>query len=279
MLAVIPLALTGCTVGIVSDGDVNSPSNNKAGECWNSTATRTTDGFPSTSKGRTIVDCTAEHELETFFVDDVDATTDRNTAIINTYQLCERQADQLLGAPRRTGRIEVNYYLTEKSTDGHVTRRVACTLAEAKNYSRHEHVRRTGSLRGALTQPGPLAIGCVQVAYGPEGTPIDVDYLPNCDGPHGGEFTGLQRFDPAALPTTAAEYKTVAVQMCEKSVIAYLGWSDSRSSTDVNPLFLGPGVDALTRGADMVRCLVVANNGKHFTGVVKGIGDKPVPIA
>ncbi|MGY0232638.1 septum formation family protein [Longispora urticae] len=278
-LAVASLTLSGCAL-LPGGAEKKDPlaAGDKVGECWNSTSAPAQNGFPQSTLGRKLVDCSASHEFETFFVGETDGTAGRDTMLTTGYDRCEREAEAYLGAHRQTGRLEVEMYTEDKTANGTMKRWLTCVLAESRSYLVRTFVPRTGLLKGVLAQPGPLLFGCVEPRY--EGSNVqDVDYLPNCDGPHGGEFAGLAKLDPGALPTSATELQTAAVSACEKTAMEYLGWPSTKTSKDVTVLWLGPQMDGVKHGLLTLRCLVVPTGGRHFTGLVQGIGEQALPLA
>ncbi|GIG58705.1 hypothetical protein Lfu02_30770 [Longispora fulva] len=249
-----------------------------AGECRHAAKAGTpdagSDGFPAEHTGRRVK-CAEPHEMETVYVGVYSTNWTEETGDKEMGEICASRADDYLGGRHQAHRIGLNSYVQAADEMSGKARWFACDVAEIGSAAFPALVTRKSSLRGALATPGPLAITC--------GDKVAKDYVyrGDCSAPHDLEFAGLFSVASDYHPESRVELDKVVSAGCQKSVTDFLGWDqrtfEENRSLDVTSW--GPSVRTVGRGRATYRCFVTTLDNKKLTASVKGLGDKPVPLA
>ncbi|WP_412540767.1 septum formation family protein [Longispora sp. K20-0274] len=242
----------------------------QAGDCRTVAADK---GFPETYDG-TRVKCTFAHEMETIYVGVYSSGWTEAEGDGQVNEICEDRAAEFLGGPRHVARIGLTYYVEEAG--GSAKRWFSCELAEINTAKQAKLVPRMSTLRGAGANPGQLAITCADHAD------KDILYLSDCARGHDLEFAGLYTAGKDLDHGTDDELRKAVSAGCEKTVSDYLGW-DTRKFEAAEVLDFtywgATTTTTLAHSTHAYRCFVATVDNKKLTASVKGLGDKPVPLA
>jgi putative regulator of septum formation len=249
--------------------------------CWtvDEAGARTPFPWPGTA-----VDCAGEHSVEVFFVSQVDpqlvakaakakgdeATLAQNLMYAQARRACTVLANSYLGGSWHSGRLLVLADWVAPARSGHF----GCALAETSDPAGTHFVRRSGSLRGAMSagDASPLAAACMNRAASTDG----LAYV-GCDRPHDGEFVGTYTVTPPDAPFDENGVRTAVNRGCAQTALAYLGLPADGSRADLSVGYVGPTKAADWLGSDQVFSCYVLSTRDKLRGSVKGLGTKPLP--
>lgn len=143
------------------------------------------------------VDCAQSHATETAHVGEFTGANANSSkphewntpAARSAFNECDAKATEYVGAPWRSGRLELRVYFPSGAAWAGGARWFRCDLAEAADLESGGTVRRTAGLRGALTAGSPLAHGCFQPVM--KGDDVDMMKPVACGQAHRAEFVGV----------------------------------------------------------------------------------------
>lgn len=177
----------------------------------------------------TTVSCETAHLAETVhvgvFPPDVD--TDPNTVpTVGTarfryaYTACLEQAAEFLGGDPHSSRLIVLPVMpSERQWAGHA-RWFRCELMEIAGLDR-TIVARTGTLRGALADEGPLTSTCADVTLNADRTAVLAATFTACEGEHDVELTGAVTLPDGDYPEE--NLSDLLTDGCREVGAAYVG--------------------------------------------------------
>jgi hypothetical protein len=253
-----------------------------AGECLTDSST-TLSPFDRTEPRLRIVACAQTHLLEVAFVGafsgELSSTEpppldgpQRRSA----YSTCDAQAREFLGGDWLAGRLFLYLYLPMDDEWAAGIRYFACTLAETQlDFS--PAVRRTGTLKGSLAGPAPMAIACVDEAGEIRADGFyDASALTYvaCDRPHNGEFIGVTAAPETINPDDGAQQSRLLGPACWHLVSTYIGLSLAKlgQRRDIAVFWTGILRDSVKLGEHRARCYLEVAANHLFNRSLKGIG-------
>lgn len=289
----VVLGVTGCTGGgratTAGPGSRPSPSPSPspavrapaAGQCLTDALT-TLPPFDRTQHRLRTVDCAQTHLLEVAYVGafsgDLSPTEpppldgpQRRAA----FSTCDAQARQFLGGDWLGGRLFLYLYLPMDDEWAAGIRYFACTLAETElDFS--PAIRRTGTLKGSLAGPAPLAIACVDEQGEIVNGFYDASSLTYvvCDRPHNGEFIGVTTAPETINPDDSAQQSRLIGPACWHLASAYVGLSLTKLSQrrDIAVFWTGILRDSVKLGEHRARCYLEVTANHLFNRSLKGLG-------
>jgi hypothetical protein len=294
------LGVTGCTGRRrpATAGPRSSPSPSPsaspavrapvAGECLTDTLT-TLSPFDRIQPRLRIVDCEQTHLLEVAFVGAFSGSLSPTEAPPldgpqrrAAFSTCDAKARQFLGGDWLAGRLFVYLYLPMDDEWAAGIRYFACTIAETQlDFS--PAFRRTGTLKGSLAGPAPLAITCID-----EEGEIDADgfyetsSLPYvaCERPHNGEFIGVTTVPDTINPDDYAQQSRVISPACWHLLSTYVGLSLTRLAhrRDIAVFWTGIFRDSVKLGEHRARCYVDVTANHLFNRSLKGLGAEALHV-
>jgi hypothetical protein len=249
------------------------------GSCWSSTAT----AFKlAPDNGMKLVDCSAEHASETFYVGQFTGTPAQGSAVPaegdlgGAYTTCDDQAKNFLADDWHNGRLVLRVFPpTDRQWAGEA-RFYRCDLVEAGN-DNGAVVQRTASLKATLDGSRPVGLTCVQVKI--SGDAID-DFVPiGCATTHNGEYVGTF-FSPDArpYPTDAGARRSLLEPGCAALVAKFLGLTEAEYNTNKQISFAWSTASPTSwaYGDRSARCYIVLEGTLSVSRSLKGNGNKPV---
>lgn len=233
------LGLTGCSAPpTVGDGTL--------GEDW---AVLPTPSVPTPAEGTctvaegpqsagwtltflpgTTVDCAQPHLTETFhvavFPPDVD--TDPNTVpsvggarFRYAYTTCQEAASGFLGGDHRTSRLAVLPVMPSERQWMGQARWFRCEVMELAGLDR-TIAARSGTLRGALAEAGPMTTSCADVTLNAARTEVLAATFIPCEREHDVELTGAVTLPDGDYPDPTRLIEVIAEE-CRAVGAAYVG--------------------------------------------------------
>jgi len=183
-----------------------------------------------------VVDCAALHTVEVVGVGTFSGAIAAATAppawdsdgTRAAYADCDRAATTYAGADWHTGRLFPFLSVPREPAWQGGARQFVCGLAEAAD-DLFAPLTRTGSVRGGLADPRPLALTCVLLDgtdVSPQGFYGSVDAVTpiDCSRPHDTEFVGVW-VAPAGPYPDAQRLGELAGDACFNEIAAFLGLS------------------------------------------------------
>jgi hypothetical protein len=142
------------------------------------------------------VDCGEPHLAETVhvgtFTDEAAqleaAPAAGSPELREAYRECAQQAEEVLGADFRSGRLWLGVAIPSEAGWAGGARWFRCELLEVESVY-GDAVEREGSLAGALSEDSPLALGCFTVNT--DGEAVEQMSPVGCDETHEAEFVGV----------------------------------------------------------------------------------------
>ncbi|XTZ18048.1 septum formation family protein [Micromonospora echinospora] len=187
---------------------------------------------------------------------------------------CDQAVARQLGADWRTGRLDLDVVLPTLPLWQDGARWYRCDVAEVTSLDDGTVISRTGSLKGALTRPGPVSLGCFNARESVEGveemTPVA------CAEKHNAEFVGLYRATEDTFRSFLAN-GNAAHRRCLRLVADYAEVpADSRLAFRSQTLVFHPSEGDWGRGDRGVRCFLWRE--RPLTGSVSGGGTRALPV-
>jgi hypothetical protein len=188
------------------------------------------------------VSCNAEHLAETYHTGTVDVPAGAaqvppgSHRLFDLFASCEETANEFLGGAWTGGRIALLVTLPRPDAWTAGARGYSCDAVEVDQIGGQvgapaSAVRRSSSLRGALTTPGALAMGCLRFRT----PPVTLPQIPApCDQPHDTEYVGAFT-GTLPLPTDDDAAHDYAEERCRDAVTAYVG---SSNNAGIRPAWL-----------------------------------------
>jgi hypothetical protein len=234
------------------------------------------------------VNCGASHTVETISVgtftgEDSDRTSpppSGGPGRRRAYESCANQAKTYLGDDWRAGRLDLLLSTPISLHWDAGARWFRCDVVEYKDLDSYEIASRTSSVKGALTNDRPVALGCVSVATEGTGTDLVIKTMTPtaCTTAHNGEFAGIYEEPDGAWPSDAQSAKNARFDGCRPVVATFAGIPNdadfkSRVGQIVTP-FTKADWEMGNRG---VRCWIFTSS-KTYTNSLKGVGVAGLPI-
>jgi hypothetical protein len=244
----------------------------KAGDCHITTLSIVTD-----LDQYKPVECSQQHEMEIAHVGEFtgeDATRVTPPAadapgLRKAYDDCVTKTTEFLGGHWRTGRVWLQVGKPNDKAWEAGARWFRCDLWEFPEDDDTDQTARTGSLRGALADAGPLRFGCFTITE--KNDKIEGQAPIACDKPHNGEFAGLYLSKDLPYPKTDAQEWAVLGKGCYGVVATFAGLkNDSTFQRRINFVYTLHGEKQWARGDRSVMCVLYL--GKNVTKSMKGSG-------
>lgn len=298
LLAAVVL-LAGCGTPAGTDGDlVNSwpsqaiPSFSPpaVGACLTGGALSAFE--PPATTLLNVVECATEHIVEVVgigtFTGAVAAApappawdSDGNRA---AYAECDKAATAYAGGDWHTGRLFPFLSVPKDPAWQGGARQFVCGLAEAAD-DLFAPRPRTGSLKGSLADPQPLALTCVLLEgsdLSPEGFYRSVDAVTpiDCAQPHDTEFVGTWTAPAGAYPD-AKHLNELVSDACYAQIAAFLGISQLQlyQRGDVYTFWTGLTASQWKLGDRTAHCFLNVASKTLLRSSAKGLGTKPLPAS
>jgi hypothetical protein len=232
------------------------------------------------------VPCTEPHEVELISVGRfTGADAERPTppiaggpAMRAAYKRCSDDANALLGADWRSGRVSLSVDLPRPALWDAGARWFRCDLQALQDIDRFTVATRTASMRGTLRPGGgELLIGCVRVTTKAGGAAGDIDRIfPSpCTAPHEGEFAGI--YEPPDGEYDAAVRDRDNLAGCRPVVAGFAGVPDDVNFRSRTGWVTWPyDKTAWELGNRGVRCFIWPP--KPVQASLRGTGTKGLPI-
>ncbi|WP_433085422.1 septum formation family protein [Dactylosporangium sp. CA-052675] len=232
------------------------------------------------------IDCAEQHSVEVVATGTVAADTLPawdSDPVRAAYAACDRAASDYAGGDWHTGRLLPFLSLPSGPAWAGGVRTWVCGLAEAAD-DLFAPKPRTGSLRGGLKDPRPLALSCAALDGGdltPDGFYRSVDAVTpvSCTDPHDTEFVGVWAAPAGAFPADAQALNATVSKACFAEVASFLGLSALQlyQRKDVYTFW-----DGLTRsqwqlGDRTAHCFLNVSTAKILHSSLKGLGTDPLP--
>jgi hypothetical protein len=228
------------------------------------------------------VGCDQVHRAETFHIGTFTGVGDRVTPppdggpeVRAAFAECEAKAGGFLGGDWRAARLWLG--ISTPSSFGWTggARWFRCELAEIEDLIKLVPIDRTGTLKGALAQSTPLALGCFEPKPDRDGfiqsmPPID------CATPHRSEFVGTYTAPDATAADLGRNSERVELA-CLDVVAGYAGIPKDRTlEYRAGVHYFWPGERDWGWGNHGVRCFLWMGE-FTVTGSVKNVGVKGLP--
>ena len=253
----------------------------KGGTCYQVNPGDAKAALPWEGEAGQAVDCPGPHTVELFLVAQVgkdllhrlDKAEGDEVKVMQALlyaqarRVCLVQAPIFLAGGWREARVQIVASWIKPAADGFF----GCGLAEVTGPTGDEFVPREGSLKGALAQDSPLAIGCVKKAG-------DLLRYAGCAEPHDGEYSGVYTITPPEAPFDEAAVKSAVAKGCTSVGLKYLGLPADGSRDDLAPGSVGPKTAAEWLGSDQTfSCYLMSP--KALKATLRGLGKGALPLA
>lgn len=225
----------------------------------------------------TQVECSAEHDSETFHVGTFSAASSADGAVPelgddlyrDAYAACAKEADAFLGGDYRTGRVFLIPVLPTARQWAGDARWYRCELLEITN-ARGDVARRTSSMRDGLGGAKPLALTCANEKLTKDREFVENLTFVTCSKPHDVELTGIFTAGEGPYPGDEKVYDT-ALRACFTIGAKYLGMT--RSALDntggISWSAWGGGEEAWSAGNRSFWCFMGEYPARKLTGSIK----------
>ncbi|MFI5905892.1 septum formation family protein [Dactylosporangium sp. NPDC051541] len=223
------------------------------------------------------VDCGGSHTVELYHIGQVpqdllhrldDAKGDDVKVVqallyAQARRVCVIEGPAYLDGDWHAARVQVVAAWIKPATDGFF----GCGLAEVTGPAGDQFTPRTGTLKGALKNPGALAAACI----------ADLRYV-QCTDSHDGEYAGVYTITPPEAPFDEAGVKSAATRGCTSVGLTYLGLPANADRADLSPAAVGPKTANDWLGSDQAfACYLMS--AKPLKSTVHNLGTAPLPVA
>ncbi len=224
------------------------------------------------------VECADQHLLETVYVGafadratpPADGSPERRAA----YADCLAAAADFLGGDWRSGRLWLGIGTPSESAWSGGARWYRCDLWEYKDRDQPEDVPRTGTLKGALRGPNPLAYACYLATI--KDDKVDTMVPVDCTKPHNAEFAGVYVAPDVTYPATGKERDDLAFNGCRPVVAAYVNVpNDGRFYHRTGLITSLYSAEEWAQGNRGIRCHLWLD--RTATRSMKGVGTAGLP--
>jgi hypothetical protein len=231
-----------------------------------------------------IVDCSAKHTLETVRVGTftgADAAgdgppPDGGPARQRAYADCATFARQYLGGDWRAARTGLDLVVPTATQWAAGGRWYHCDVVEFADLDSYRVVGRAGGMKGALSGPRSLALGCFNVTT--KGQDIGSMAATDCATTHNSEFAGVWEAPPGPYPADASQREKAQLDGCRAVVAAFAGVpDDDKVRYRIGQITYGFGKADWDLGNRGARCYIWLEN-KTFTSSMRGAGPGALPI-
>ncbi|MGW0435056.1 septum formation family protein [Micromonospora sp. NPDC003197] len=227
------------------------------------------------------VDCGQSHRLETlhlgtFTGEDANRTSPPpvdSPSMRTARQECDTKVAEVLGGDWRNSRLELSIVLPSPQGWTGGARWFRCDLSENKSLDDPGLTLRSSSLKGALSSPSDLLLGC----YNPKLVKDELDTMTPvaCTAKHRAEFVGIFQAPDTSFDGMAADS---IHRGCLGVVAKYAGVSnDSNMKYRAGTIYYPPSEEAWEAGERGIRCFLWIGD-RDMTKSVKGGGSKALPI-
>jgi hypothetical protein len=226
------------------------------------------------------VDCASRHTLETIHVGTFAAAAappgDGDPALRRAYTDCSDSARRYLGGDWRTARTGLELVVPTAAQWTGGARWYRCDAVEFAELDSYRVVAREGSLKGGLSGPRPLALGCFNVTA--KGQDVGAMAPVDCATAHNGEFVGVWEAPAGPYPADAHQLEQARLDGCRGVIATYTGVpDDDKVRYRVGQITYGFGKADWDLGNRGARCYLWMEN-KTFTSSLKGAGPRALPI-
>lgn len=229
------------------------------------------------------VDCTQAHAIETVHVGTFTGSDGAGTAPPETGSTgmrtaradCEKRINELLGAPWRSGPMDVAVVPPSEAAWTGGARWYRCDAGQLRGLREDGYLTRTGTLKGALGDSSELLYGCFEPKVSND-LIEDMKQVP-CTTKHRSEFVGIWNAPDSSY--TAFDRNTDRPHSeCRKLVAKFAKIpNDSDLEYRVGTIFFQPTESEWEDGSRGVQCFLW-NSEKQFTRSMKGAGTNGFPI-
>lgn len=176
------------------------------------------------------VDCAEPHLAETFHVDMFPSDVDTDPHTVPTvgsarfryaYTTCMEQATAFLGGDPHTSRLAVLPVMPSERQWAGQARWFRCEVMELAGLDR-TIAERTGSLRDALANAGPLTTTCADVTLSPDRSVVLAATFTSCVAEHDVELTGATTLPDGEYPAPD-RLDDLITEGCRRVGAAYVG--------------------------------------------------------
>jgi hypothetical protein len=246
-----------------------------------------TDNFAATAHLSSFnpVDCAASHRLETVHVGTfAGAAAHRTTPppqgsaeMRSAFAECDTAATEYLGGEWRTGRLWLGVALPSATAWTGGSRWFRCDISEMSSVEDNgDVVSRTSTVKGTLSSPSPLNLGCYGAQLSANGSTGSMPAA-DCRKAHNAEFVGVWKAPDISYPAKAVDW-TRFYSECRTLVAHYAGVPDDGNlQYRIGVVALPNGPDEWNAGNRGVRCYLWLS-GRTLTRSIKGAGTSGLPI-
>ncbi|MEV6633501.1 septum formation family protein [Actinoplanes sp. NPDC051470] len=220
-------------------------------------------------------DCAERHVAESYFVGDLPRSTgnSRDKAMRVAGTECSKRADAFTGGDWRTAALRLQPVLPGPAGWSAGARWYRCDLGQVEPGT-DKVVSRSGSLKGALTGPAPLALRC----FDPDvnGTNVRTMKAVPCADPHHAEFTGL--WDAPEVDLDELDDDSRMAKGCRTSIADYTDVPDDNNlQYRAGWLAFAPSRGEWAAGIRAVQCFLWLAD-EPMRGSFKDAGNSKLPI-
>jgi hypothetical protein len=229
------------------------------------------------------VDCGQPHRVETLHIgtftgEDASRTTSPpagSPTLHTAWKECTAKTNELVGGDWRGARLGLAVVLPSPQAWTGGARWFRCDVSETESVDDDSQVSRTGSLKGALSAPSDLALGC----FSPKLVNDHVDEMTPvaCTAKHRSEFAGV--WDAPDTTYDAFDKDDAHVQQGCLGVIAAFAKvpNDGDIRYRVGWISYNPRKEEWDAGDRGVQCFLWLSS-RDLTRSLKGAGTKGLPI-
>ncbi|SCL25227.1 Septum formation [Micromonospora rhizosphaerae] len=233
--------------------------------------------------GYNPVECTQSHRAETLHVGTLTGKDAARSAppragsneMRTARAECDRQVSKAVGAEWRSGRLVVAVVFPSPLAWKGGARWFRCDVSEVASLDDISLIARTATLKNALAEGSPLALGC----FNPKLSKDDIEEMRpvSCTAKHHAEFVGVYQ----APDISYAEFKRTALRVhkaCRGLIAKYVKVPNNgdmlyRSGT----IIYHPSEEEWKDGNRGVQCFLWLDD-RTLTRSLKGAGSKGLPI-